>query len=508
MCTHQTLIRNPYTGIRMLVNCGKCEACLQEKADKRASRIRNHVNQFGVPVYDCLFVTLTYSNLFIPYILKGELQNMLDNPEEPIHVFRDNDRRFVLGRAVRDGNGNILRDVSGQYHRIMHRKLERGLKVLDTLFITDLQYHGIPLSLSELDRHSLPSNYPRQWLSYDKWKYTDKHRLPVAWYPDFQNYIKRVTKTFRKHDINFTWFCCSEYGETTGRPHFHMLAFVPRGNYEFAKSVFCSHWQYDNNNRRKCEAPRKDLASYVASYVNCRSSLPYLFQNAWCFSPHHVYSSGFGFGNEYLSLHKILEYADRGDFSYPCQTVVNGTLTTIDIPIPKYAVSRYFPKFKGYCWLTADEIYAIAFRPQRYKFFSAVLARQGKIYYDADVVHKTVVMLANKQKLWLVESGLSLHEFAERYSTVYTSYSSYFLKKSLSSLVTPLDLTSYYVDSLCHHDYLSVYGVDRSNIPRDWLYGSTNPAIMARSRELSMKFRRKSKDRKRNNAIDSYYINV
>lgn len=72
MCVQQSWIRNKYNGHHYFVKCGHCPACLQEKAIRRANRIRKQQNKEGLPKYDCLFVTLTYRNEFIPYILLSE----------------------------------------------------------------------------------------------------------------------------------------------------------------------------------------------------------------------------------------------------------------------------------------------------------------------------------------------------------------------------------------------------------------------------------------------------
>ena len=58
MCTNAHYVTNVYTGKRLLVRCGKCEACQQEKATARSNRIRNNLKDG----YIALFSTHTYSN--------------------------------------------------------------------------------------------------------------------------------------------------------------------------------------------------------------------------------------------------------------------------------------------------------------------------------------------------------------------------------------------------------------------------------------------------------------
>ena len=58
MCTHCRRVYNPYSQSVVLVNCGHCKECLQDKADARANRIRNSIPADHLN----LFVTLTYDN--------------------------------------------------------------------------------------------------------------------------------------------------------------------------------------------------------------------------------------------------------------------------------------------------------------------------------------------------------------------------------------------------------------------------------------------------------------
>ena len=51
-------------GQQLLVKCGSCPSCLQEKAISRSNKIRNEYNGANV----AYFVTLTYRNASIPYI--------------------------------------------------------------------------------------------------------------------------------------------------------------------------------------------------------------------------------------------------------------------------------------------------------------------------------------------------------------------------------------------------------------------------------------------------------
>lgn len=55
--------------------------------------------------------------------------------------------------------------------------------------------------------------------------YDDEH-LPEfnsLYYPDFQKFMKRLRKKFSRENIRF--YMCGEYGETTLRPHYHVILF-------------------------------------------------------------------------------------------------------------------------------------------------------------------------------------------------------------------------------------------------------------------------------------------
>ena len=88
MCVNQRWIVNKYNGKDFYVKCGHCEACLQEKAAKRATRIRNQVPISGQM---CLFVTLTYAPDSVPWVFKADLENRLEH----VNIFRSSLKRYV-----------------------------------------------------------------------------------------------------------------------------------------------------------------------------------------------------------------------------------------------------------------------------------------------------------------------------------------------------------------------------------------------------------------------------
>ena len=98
MCTNQRLIVNKYTGHELYVPCGKCEACQQEKAAHRVSRIKSNLKDG----YVTLLVSLTYNRFSCPYVDKKEAYEFSRGKRMWLNVYRDCEKRKV--RCVKDGN--------------------------------------------------------------------------------------------------------------------------------------------------------------------------------------------------------------------------------------------------------------------------------------------------------------------------------------------------------------------------------------------------------------------
>ena len=69
MCMYQKKIYNHYIDKWLWVNCGRCKACLQQKANARAARIRMHAQRTGEIA---LFFGLTYDDDSVPYVMKSD----------------------------------------------------------------------------------------------------------------------------------------------------------------------------------------------------------------------------------------------------------------------------------------------------------------------------------------------------------------------------------------------------------------------------------------------------
>ena len=417
MCTHKKYVTNPYTGERLLVPCGKCAACLQEKANKRTVRIKNHCSDD----LTCLFVTLTYRNECVPYIRYTDLINcnksydfhhLLDD-EYNFHLplFRDCETRWVAKSQRDKKTGDIIRDVNGNLVKKICRKRS---------FFTH-QISEVVVPFNDIDLSGQSFTFLRK---------RNDGAIGIIYYKDVQDYLKRVRITLKRknYDFQISFFSCSEYGPSTCRPHFHLLVFVPKGYYEQTKDVLSACWSFDDYHRTRQNISRaKDAAAYVSSYVNCDTIVPDLFKNVRKIRPNHSMSKGFGTNKVSFSPTSILEKIRNRNLRYDCARVRNGQLVTDTLLLPKYVISRYFPRFTGFCRLTDDEVFRVALKP------SSIGIYAKKCLLTHEQCRRIYVMLKNKQQLFF-QYGISKVDCASAYSHVWNVYRSNILQDWYDSI--------------------------------------------------------------------------
>lgn len=327
MCRNSKYIYNQYIHKSLLVSCGKCDACLQQKANARANRIRNHGSEGSL----CLFLTLTYDNKYVPYIKKDDLlaaRTVNDSRTLgvlSVPVYRDYTVRSYLGK---DYTSRLYKPICS---------------ITDTSF-SDFTF--IP--------------------------YLTKKRncMGVIYYDDVQNFIKRLRINL-KRDLNYnekiTYYAVGEYGGKKYRPHFHLLVYFPKGTEETLRPYIIKSWPFGDMSRsRKRIQTAINAASYVAGYVNKSADLPKVLQ-VDSIRQKHSHSFHFGTDVHCFSLPAILEKVKRGDCSYSREVVKDDVPVLVDVPYPNYVISRYFPKPKGNYLFTDCEISQLLLNPAAYR---------------------------------------------------------------------------------------------------------------------------------------------
>lgn len=310
MCLNLRKVRNKYTGKELYVPCGHCPACQQEKAARRASRIRNN-SQNGTL---CLFVTLTYDRTSIPVVFREDIELRKSH----LNVYR-----LSHSRRVR---------LTDDYKIGVKRKYElRKIGEYD-----DVVYHDLT------DNFDIPT--PAK---------LSKKYVGVCFFKDVQDFFKRLTKYVNYHlseneNRKYSYFVTTEYGETTYRSHIHALLFVPSHLEAFYRKAIDACWPFaDRRRTNRYVQVARDAASYVASYVNCDADFPAIYKTKKLRQKSSM-SKHFGAMLECFQLASLLEKTDSGTLTYVAVTNRDGLPVLRECAIPQYVISRYFPRYKGY----------------------------------------------------------------------------------------------------------------------------------------------------------------
>lgn len=397
MCVNKREIVNPYTHRRLVVDCGKCPACLQQKADRRTLRIKNSLGKGEV----ALFVNFDYRNDCIPYIRKSELTQIRENKSTDLNVYRD--------------------------------CYARKLRIDATHWDVQYKHDTHVLTTHKVIKSSVAAG------SFRSLQHYDPDKVGVVFYPDVQNFFKRLRINLKRkfnYDNPFKFFCTAEYGGKTSRPHFHLLIFVPQRYVETFRLAIATSWPFADSSRTlaKIEIAR-NAAAYVSSYVNSNRSVPSLFKSReYGFHQRHSYSHIFGVEKDIYSLPTVVkEYVTNRNLRRNHSSIVNGTYVVSSRLLPKYIVNRLFPKFKGFARLTSSQIYECCLRP-------ASLAKyRERMQIGTDLKSLTTfanitTMLRNKL-LYCFEQGVNPFDYAWTYANIYTTYNSELMKDMYKSQV-------------------------------------------------------------------------
>lgn len=409
MCINTRFIHNPRDGHKYLVSCGRCEACLQEKANRHVNRIRSEQLSGS---YLGVFVTLSYENQYIPYIKSSEVEAFKASPlENTISVYRNGLKENIYDFS------DFMVDTS-----------------LDVRYLdTDLQYL----------RHKCRNG-----------RFTRiRDLVGVIQLRDIQLFFKRLKiNLFRDNYFGkFSYYYTSEYGTKYNRPHFHVLFFIDKGYYERFKLLLNKSWPYadllafrgqGNGICRQSIEVAKNPAKYVASYINCRSVVPSFLSYAKPFKPFSHFSNGFGCDYKEFSLPSLLEKIEQGHLRHSYQSVKAGVSTICTARIPKYILSRYFPKFKGYRHLFSDEIFVVALRPERFGEIAAISARFPK--EDIDKVILSLQRLKKRISSCMISSSFSYFDWALAYARVWTIFASESILDSYEDVKCTNDIWYHY----------------------------------------------------------------
>lgn len=286
-CESPLIVPNRYTGEMQVVPCRRCNTCTTRHGFSWIQRIEQESACWKYRI----FVTLTYSEEFVPCLYRSYVD----------YFAEDND--FIVWRG----------------HRTSSCLMASELAALDK---DSLDY------LNKIDR------------------------LRVLNYEDVQVFLKRLrSKSDYLNYGKFRFFCCGEYGETTLRPHYHLVLFT--NSYDFysdCERLCCEAWTARNSKGVKVQLGRIDcslvvqsVASYVAGYVNGFSHLPQVLALPKI-RPFSQASRRPPLGSLLQSSEQIRKIFDKG-LVQMSQWTKKGLVA---LPLPSYVRDRLFPTISRY----------------------------------------------------------------------------------------------------------------------------------------------------------------
>lgn len=368
MCTNKKWIYNRYAKTKVLVDCGRCPACLQKKANGIASNIRHHGKKGEI----CLFLTLTYKNDYIPMIDKNDnlYFQWIDGKLLPCV------RLFRLHNVMRYYNRH-----TNQYEEKVTPYEELGYLPIHDECMFDLvknmdsykKYNYIPLSWFYSIPYDTVFSFVKQKL--EKLPYVNGNGnfpldyVSVCYYKDYQNFIKRLYTNLKRNYCydtkKLSIFGCSEYGKSFSRAHFHALLWCPSTDYFIVKRAITESWLYNNRYQRfnKMVQIARAPARYVSGYVTKHIDLPFLFRER-AFKQRHSTSKYFNYTNEAFKPQNVKRSALAHSLEYDSYIIrKGGTVEPVTLLLPRYVINRFFPKCSGFSRFTYDSLEKYIYKP-------------------------------------------------------------------------------------------------------------------------------------------------
>lgn len=453
MCTNTRFIRNKYTHGRVLVKCGKCEACLQEKANRMANRIR-FAASYGLKSGQVqVLLTLTYDKYSVPYVRVSELlkyfhsEHFYDMP-----VFRDSERVRNFG--------------------CMATKLHT----------VQIGCVSLPPGPAYYNFKTLNKFHLNQSKGYGK--------IGIIFYKDLQDFQKRLLSVIRRSDSPFPvkFFNTAEYGETYCRPHFHVVCQFSGDRIGEFRNYVAQCWTYQDwsspQSIRRFEVAR-DVSKYVASYVNKPDCVPQFLEAL--FPSKHSFSLYFGYDSELFSYEKIKAMVNRGDLHLPIFfDQLRGEMSYR--LVPSHVICRYYPRFKGLCRLSPTEIADVLSVPKRLAKYA-----QRLDYSGTDLEDNIRLIRRCRARCSVSDNGTAYaDEFIHSWSVWKLSLLRDFYSQQQEGLLPANESYDNAVDVLRSRCRLSAYGLT----PDALLLPNEMPLRKSQTYVLQEQYRKKKKQKK------------
>ena len=369
MCTNKIKIKNKYTGKEYYVKCGDCPSCRQEKADLRTARILSQTPKG----YTWLFFHLTYMDEHVPFFYLEDL-----NISDGVQKVCVNNHFYTQWNSI-----SIYRYCSAFRY---------------------FNPHTNNFEIRRNYKHEQLADYYYRYCSNEdlnKFFILPDNRVACLFYKDVQDFFKRLRQNYARktkyHDViskhdKIHKFVCGEYGETNSRCHWHVLLCVPQFERQYLykwRELIAETWLFADY---KLTYDNVDFAiagaSYASSYVNCSTDISSFLQRD-DFKPCWHYSVGFGCDSDDFDFDTMLSKIEKRDLSFnKCIIGTNGVSRDVTTTIPSYFTNRFFPKFKGMCYLNYEQMYSVIAVPSRLVEYRKIMKLK-----DEDINEITMLLI-------------------------------------------------------------------------------------------------------------------
>lgn len=362
--------------------CGRCEACLTKRSNALISRLSNEFQDHCFAA----FITLTYDNQHIPLVRFHEKYNRwipdylkpcssVVSPDSgavryeypPAYMLPE---EFGKDCYIPHINHYHSRSVFGCVNRQDVKNFIKRLRVnLNTLLNQEADaafYAGLS---SLLDEYGFDGK-----VSYYKLHKIIKNNIHFKKsYYDLEKRKKESKRAWRAE--LFRYFIVAEYGPTHEaskvsyhRPHYHGILFTNNSTtIRLLETAVRKSWTLcDQRNLDFQLITEQKVGGYVSKYVTGNSTLPRILQTELT-RTFHLASRRPIEGFRHYSYEKVREMYDRGTFTENKHIFnADGSSEFIDVPLPTFILSRYFPKCRGYASLSTRDklrVYSRFFAP-------------------------------------------------------------------------------------------------------------------------------------------------
>lgn len=336
MCKNKIKVRGTY------YNCGQCEACRQQLANKRTFFLSNVDTTYFTPY----FITLTYSSDYVPFCRKQEIFSAIKS-------LRNQQKAYFRGDKL--DISSLVIPIYRQSDFYFDKKLQKHVRYLPQQPIDYIDLSSLPdYRIRKLIFHDSSNDKPLHGcIKYFNGKPVQlKSVVSIAYHKDFQTFIKNLRQyLFRKFhkNIDLKFYYAPEFGPTTTRFHIHALIYFPKCFSVFqVKNIICDNWRFASRLRTaQYVEPARCASHYVSSYINCDSSISSLLQLLTPLRHRH----SFYLFNRYQKFTFDSVYQKvvvQRNYMYKFTSFTTGSPTEVCIPYPKHILDSFFPFIQGY----------------------------------------------------------------------------------------------------------------------------------------------------------------